>query len=47
MVESYNMILMAQFKGYFNSENVKSKEFSDKVHFVDDKIKEVTHQKAE
>ena len=47
MVESYNMILMAQFKGYFNSENVKSKEFSDKVHFVDTKIKEVTHQKAE
>ena len=42
MIESYNMILMAQFKGYYDSENVKSKEFADKVKFVDEKIKEVT-----
>lgn len=42
MIESYNMILMAQFRGYFDSENAKSKEFSDKVKFVDEKIKEVT-----
>lgn len=47
MVESYNMLLIAQFQGYFHSENLKSKEFSEKVHFVDLKIKEVTQQKAE
>ena len=42
MIESYNMVLMAQFKGYYNSENAKSKEFSEKVKFVDQKIKVVT-----
>ena len=42
MIESYNLIIMAQFKGYFNSENAKSKEFSQKVTFVDKKIEEVT-----
>ena len=47
MVESYNMLMLAQFKGYYNSENAKSKEFSDKVNFVDLKIKEVTQQKDE
>ena len=36
------MILMAQYKGYFQSENQKSKEFSDKVYFVNQRIKEVT-----
>ena len=41
MVESYNMILMSQFRGYFESENSKTKEFSDKVKFVDKKIKDV------
>jgi len=38
---------MAQFKGYYNSENAKSKEFAEKVKFIDLKIKEVTQQKAE
>ena len=47
MVESYNLILMAQFRGYFNSENAKTKEFADKVKFVDMRIKEANHQKAE
>lgn len=41
MVESYNMLLMAQFKGYFKSENAKSREFGDKIRFVDQRIKEV------
>ena len=42
LVESYNMLMLAQFKGYHNSENAKSKEFAEKVKFVDLKIKEVT-----
>ena len=46
MVESYNMILMAQFRGYYESENSKTKEFSDKVKFVDKKIKDVLEQKS-
>lgn len=41
MVESYNMLLMAQFRGYHNSENAKSKEFGEKIKFVDQRIKEV------
>ena len=41
------MIIMAQFKGYFNSENAKTKEFTEKVRFVDHKIEEVTQQKVE
>ena len=47
MVESYNMIVMAQFEGYYNSENAKSKEYTEKLKFVDAKIKEINHQKAE
>lgn len=47
MIESYNLVIMAQFKGYYNSENAKSKEFAEKVKFIDLKIKEVTQQKAE
>ena len=47
MIESYNMLMLAQFKGYHNAENAKSKEFSEKVNFVDLKIKEVTQQKEE
>ena len=47
MVESYNLIIMAQFRGYHNSENAKTKEFSDKIKIVDQRIKEVTQQKAE
>lgn len=42
LVESYNMLMLAQFKGYFHQENAKSKEFTEKVKFVDLKIKEVT-----
>ena len=41
MVESYNMLLMAQFRGYHNTENAKSKEFGDKIKFVDERIKDV------
>ena len=41
MIESYNLILMAQFRGYFESENAESKEFREKVKFVDEKIKAV------
>ena len=47
MVESYNMLLMAQFRGYHNSENAKSKEFGEKIKFVDQRIKDVNQQKAE
>ena len=47
MVESYNMLMIAQFKGYHSAENSKSKEFSEKVKFVDLKIKEVLQQKTE
>ena len=47
MVESYNMLLMAQFKGYFKSENAKSREFGEKIKFVDQRIKEVNAQKTE
>ena len=47
MVESYNLILMAQFRGYFDSENAESKEFREKVRFVDQKIKAVSRQQAE
>lgn len=42
MVESYNLLLLAQFEGYHKSENKKSKEYSKKVKFVDMKIEEVT-----
>ena len=41
------MLMLAQFKGYHNSENAKTKEFAEKVKFVDLKIKEVTQQKNE
>ena len=37
---------MSQFRGYYNSENAKTKEFSDKVKLLDEKIAEVNHQKA-
>jgi len=47
MVESYNMLLMAQFRGYYKSENAKSKEFGEKIRFVDQRIKEVNLQKTE
>ena len=47
LVESYNMLMLAQFKGYHNADNAKSKEFSEKVKFVDLKIKEVMQQKSE
>ena len=47
MVESYNLIVLAQFKGYFNSDNAKSKEYSEKIRFVDERIREVNQQKAE
>lgn len=47
MIESYNLILMAQFRGYFDSENAESKEFREKVKFVDEKIKAVSRQQAE
>ena len=47
MVESYNLILMAQFRGYFESENAESKEFREKIKFVDEKIKAVCRQQAE
>ena len=46
MIESYNLIIMSQYRGYFNSENTKTKEFSDKVKLLDEKIEEVDHQKA-
>ena len=41
MVEAFNLILLAQFKGYFKHENAKSREFSEKVQFVDQRIREV------
>ena len=47
MVESYNMLMIAQYKNYHYAENVKSKEFSEKVKFVDLKIMEVMQQKTE
>ena len=47
MIESYNLIIMQQFKNYFNSENAKSREFSEKIKYVDEKIKEVNQQKDE
>ena len=31
MVESYNMLILAQFKGYFQTENIKQKEFEDRA----------------
>ena len=43
MIESYNLIIMSQFRGYYNSENAKTKEFSDKVKLLDEKIAEVNH----
>ena len=42
MVESYNLLLLSQYKGYYDSENAKTKEYADKVHFLDVKIAEVT-----
>ena len=47
MVEAYNLILLAQFRGYYNSENAKTREFAEKVNFVDQRIKETNQQKAE
>ena len=47
MVESYNLIIMQQFRSYFHSENAKTREFTEKVQHVDDRIREVSHQKAE
>ena len=47
MVESYNLIIMQQFRNYYESENAKTREFTDKVQHVDNKIREVNHQKAE
>ena len=46
MIESYNLIIMSQFRNYHTTENVKTREFTDKVHHVDGRIKEVTLQKA-
>ena len=47
MVESYNLIIMQQFRSYFPSENAKTREFTEKVQHVDNRIREVSHQKAE
>ena len=41
------MILLSQFKGYYRTENAKSKEYGEKIKFVDQRIKEVNQQKAE
>jgi len=41
MVESYNMLLLAQFKGYHGTENAKSKEYGEKIRFVDQRINDV------
>lgn len=35
MVESYNLVIMAQYRNYYTSENVKTREYSDKVQYVD------------
>ena len=47
MTESYNLIVMAQYRGYFNSENAKTREYDEKIKYVDERIREVTQQKAE
>ena len=47
MIESYNLIIMSQFKNYYNNENLKTREFTDKVQLVDVRIKDVNQQKAE
>ena len=46
MVESYNMLILAQFKGYFQTENIKQKEFEDRARELEQKVADVATQKA-
>ena len=41
LVESYNLIFLSQFRGYFNQENATKKEYMTKIEYVDTRIKEV------
>lgn len=46
MIESYNLILLAQFKNYQKTENAKSKEYSEKIFHVDTQIRDLFEQKT-
>ena len=40
MVECYNMLLLMQFSGFFNIENAKVKEYTEKTRVLEGKISE-------
>ena len=46
MVESYNMLILAQFKGYSQTENIKQKEFEERARELEQKVADVATQKA-
>jgi DNA repair exonuclease SbcCD ATPase subunit len=41
MVESYNILLLMQFEGFYTEENQLKREYSEKVRELDDRLKEI------
>jgi hypothetical protein len=46
MVESYNLLILMQFQGFYNLENAKFKEYTIKSKELDQKIEEIEKQKS-
>ena len=46
MVESYNLLILMQFQGFYNLENAKFKEYTIKSKELDQKIEEIERQKS-
>ena len=47
MVESYNLLIMMQFEGFFTTENAKTREFNEKTKKLDILTAETSAQKRE
>ena len=45
MVESYNLLILMQFTGFYNIENAKVKEYTQKNKVLDQKIEETQKQR--
>ena len=47
MVESYNLLILQQFEGFFTTENAKTREYNEKIKKLDILAAETNNQKKE
>jgi hypothetical protein len=47
MIESYNILLLMQFEGFYKTDNSTKQEYEQKLLELDQKMKDVDHQLGE